>query len=182
MRCLTYLYISPDTISYHMIQNYITYRILRVFFDSPTKGFQLREISRLLKLGLPTVGNNVKLLEKLGFLKKEKVGVYGRYFASGSEIYKLYKRNDALIRLHESGLIDFLAGKFVPDAIILFGSASRGEDIESSDIDLFLVAKERDVDLEKFEKILKRKINLHFSEKVQKIPKELLNNLINGIV
>ena len=165
-----------------MIQNYITYRVLRLFFDSPTKGFQLREMSRLLKLGLPTVRNNARLLLKLGFLKKEKTGVYERYFASGSDIYKIYKTNDVLIRIYESGLVEFLEKSFVPDAVILFGSASRGEDAEASDIDLFLIAKERDIDLKKFEVSLKRKINMHFNEKVSKIPKELLNNLINGIV
>ena len=78
--------------------------------------------------------------------------------------------------------MEFLSDAFVPDAIVLFGSASRGEDIEGSDIDLFLVAKEREINLRKFEKKLKRKISLHFEDSVSKVPKELMNNIINGIV
>ena len=45
-----------------------------------------------------------------------------------------------------------------------------------------MVAKEREINLRKFEKKLKRKISLHFEDSVSKIPKELLNNIINGIV
>jgi predicted nucleotidyltransferase len=70
----------------------------------------------------------------------------------------------------------------VPDGIVLFGSASRGEDVEDSDMDLLVIAKEKKVELERFEDKVKRKISLHFEEKVSNIPKELLNNVVNGIV
>jgi len=165
-----------------MIQKYTTYKILRLFFDFPTKRFQLREICRILKMGMPSVKNHIIRLEAGGFIKKEKKGIYVSYVSSRADIFKLYKRNDILLRLHESRLVDFLAETFVPDAIVLFGSASRGEDIETSDIDLLVVAKEKDIDLKKFEKKLNRKISLHFEDDIPKIPKELLNNVINGIV
>lgn len=165
-----------------MIQNYIRYRILQLFFDFPTRYFQLREMCRLLDLGMPSIRNHVKKLEKEGFVKKEKRGVYESYVSARNEIFKLYKRSDILMRIQGSGLIEFLEDAFTPDAIVLFGSASRGEDVESSDIDLFLVAKEKEVNLKKFEGKLGRKITLHFEENISKIPKELLNNIINGIV
>ncbi len=165
-----------------MLQQYTTYRILRLFFDYPTKHFQLREICRALKLGMPSVRNHIKKLEKAGFIKKEKKGTYGSYVSMRNELFKVYKKFDILIRIHESGLVNFLADNFLPDAIILFGSASRGEDIESSDIDLLIIANERKVNLKVFEKKLNRKITLHFEPTISEIPKELLNNIINGIV
>jgi len=165
-----------------MIQDYTAYRVLRLFFDYPTRHFQLREICRILKLGMPSVTNHVKRLEKEGFVKKEKTGVYESYVASKNELFKVYKRNDALLRLHESGLVDFLSDRFTPDAIVLFGSASRGEDVEESDIDLLIIAKEQPIDLKKFENALKRKISLEFEQKVSDMPKDLMNNIINGIV
>jgi len=165
-----------------MIQNYIKYKILRIFFDYPTRKFQLREISRIIPLGLPSVINHVKDLEKQCFVKKIDGGIYDSYTSDKTEIFKIYKRNDILIRFQESGLIDFLVDSFIPDAIVLFGSASRGEDIEESDVDLFLVAKEKRMDLKAFEKKLNRKISLHFEDKIQNMPKELLNNVVNGIV
>ncbi len=165
-----------------MIQEYNTYRILQLFFDQPTKHFQLREIARLINLGMPSVINHVKKLEKEGFVKKEKNGVYDSYISSGGALFKTYKRNDILLRVHQSGLIECLEDALMPDAIVLFGSCSRGEDIETSDIDLFLVAKEKDIELKKFENKLKRKISLHFEQNASKVPKELLNNIINGTV
>jgi len=165
-----------------MLRNYNTYRVLKLFFDRPTHNFQLREISRDLKLGLPSVKNHLEKLKKLGFIKKEKKGVYKSYVSTRNDLFKLYKKTDILIRLYKSGLVDFLADTISPDSIVLFGSASRGEDIETSDIDLLVVANERQVNLKVFEKKLKRKIALHFEPRVEKIPKELLNNIINGIV
>ncbi|VVB90441.1 Nucleotidyltransferase domain protein [uncultured archaeon] len=165
-----------------MLQEYTTYRVLTLFFDQPTRFFQLREISRILKLGMPSVINHVKKLEKKGFIKKEKRGVYESYVSEKNDLFRVYRRNDILLRIHESGLVDFLTNELMPDTIVLFGSCARGEDIETSDVDLLLVAKEKEVNLKKFESSLKRKISLHFEGNVSEIPKELLNNIINGIV
>lgn len=165
-----------------MIQEYTTYRVLGLFFDHPMRHFQLREICRALELGMPSVSNHIRKLKEQGFIIKEKQGVYESYISSRSELFKMYKRMDIVLRLHKSGLVDFLADEFVPDAIVLFGSASRGEDVEESDIDLFLLARERDIDLKRFEEQLKRKVTLHFEAKASDVPKELLNNIINGTV
>jgi len=158
------------------------YKVLELFFDAPTKYFQLREISRIVKIGLPSVVNHVKRLEKEGLVKKEKVQVYNAYKANKNERFKLYKKLNMLMRLEESGLMEFLKEKCCPGVIVLFGSASRGEDIESSDIDLLMWAKEEKLELSKFEKKLKRMINLFFEEKLDKIPHEMMNNIINGVV
>jgi predicted nucleotidyltransferase len=135
-----------------------------------------------LKLGLPSVSNYVKRLEREGLIMRERRGVYMSYVAAKNELFKVYKRNDVLLRLYESGLLNFLMDRFTPDAIVLFGSASRGEDVEESDIDLLVIAKEQSVDLRKFENILKRKISLEFEPNVSDIPRDLMNNVVNGIV
>lgn len=165
-----------------MLQNYNTYRILQLFFDQPTKLFQLREISRLAKIGLPSAINHVKKLEKYGFVKKEKKSVYESYVANKEDDkFKLYKKIDMAIRLSESGLVEYLISNLTPNAIVLFGSASRGEDIETSDVDIFVQAKEEKLELKKFERVVKRKINVYFESDVKNLSKELLNNIINGI-
>ena len=165
-----------------MIKNYTPYKILRLFFDSPTKKFQLREICRLLKIGMPSVRLHVKRPEKEGFIDKKTDGIYPGYVAARNEKFRIYKRNDMLLRLHESGLVDFLVENFMPDAIVLFGSASWGEDVEGSDIDLFALAKPGVIDLKEYEKMLKRRINILFEKTIDDVPGELLNNIINGIV
>ena len=83
-------------------------------------------------------------------------------------------------RIKESGLLDYLDKECVPEVIILFGSASRGEDIKGSDIDLYLQCMEKKLDLNKFEKKLKRKINLFFGKNFDRLSEELKKNIING--
>lgn len=164
-----------------MLQNYNMYKILQLFFDCPTKPFQLREISRITKIGLPSVRNHVKSLENLRFIEKKKGTIYVAYVAKRGEKFFAYKLGDILIRLHESKLTEYLVNKFSPNTIVLFGSCARGEDIETSDIDLFVQAKEEKIDLKEFEKKLKRKINILFENDIKDIPNELMNNIINGI-
>lgn len=165
-----------------MLQNYSTYRILRLFFEYPTKSFQLREISRLAKLGLPSVIIHAKRLEKEGLVKKEKGDIYNVYKASRNDKFIFYKKIDNLIHLQESGVVEFLADHLAPNAIVLFGSFSRGEDIERSDIDIAVVSKYMDLDMKKYEKILKKNIHLIYEPDLKKVSKEFMNTIVNGIV
>ena len=66
--------------------------------------------------------------------------------------------------------------------IILFGSASNGDDVEGSDIDVFIQAPEKKLNLLQYEKKLNREINLLFEENFSRLSKELKNNVINGII
>jgi len=177
------IYISRVIILYHMLQKYSKYKILQEFFDFPMKNFQIRELSRKVKITLPSVSNHIKSLLKDGFIIKEKKGIYPSFKANReSDLFKTYRKADLLIRIYDSGLIDFINDKCLQGTIILFGSGAKGEDIEQSDIDLFIQSSEKKLDLSKYEKILNRKISLFFEERFSKLNDELKNNLLNGIV
>ena len=68
--------------------------------------------------------------------------------------------------------------------IVLFGSYAKGEDIEDSDIDLYIeTPSKKEIDLEQFEKILYRKIQIFKFNKISEVPNpHLANNIINGII
>lgn len=167
-----------------MIENYNKYKILKNFFDKPAKKFQLRELSRNSDISLPSVKNYVEELLAEDLIEKVEEGVYPGYKASKTDKFCLYKKIDLERRLHDIGLVDFLKDKLsAPDAIVLFGSAARGEDIERSDLDILVVSGEKGIDLKKFEEEINREINLLFmSEKELKEDKELANNIANGIL
>lgn len=143
----------------------------------------MRQISRNTKISQPSVINHLKALIKLGFIIKENnKSIYPSYKANRDlRLFKTHKKADLLIQLEEIGLIDYINDKCLPNCIILFGSASLGEDIENSDIDLFVQTKEIRLNLEKFDKVLKRKVNIFFEEKLDRLSNELKNNIINGI-
>lgn len=165
-----------------MYHHFNRYKILRVFFDEPNKKFQLRELSRITKISLPSIKKHVEMLSKEGLIVETKGGVYKGFKSSFSDKYRALKRNDLLIRLEETGFLEELDERFTPDCIVLYGSGVEGMDDERGDIDIFVQCKEKNLDLKQYEKLLKRKISLLVEPNMDNISKNLKNSLINGIV
>ena len=164
-----------------MIQNYCRDVVLQEFFDFPRKRFQIRELSRKIGLGQPSVAAHLKSLVIERLIVREEKGLYPAYHAHREdERFKLFKKQNMVWRLHTCSLLEYLSQKINPACIVLFGSASRGEDSEESDIDIFMQAKESSLNVAKYEAPLHRKINILFEPNPKKLPKELLNNIING--
>ncbi|HLD02403.1 MAG TPA: nucleotidyltransferase domain-containing protein [Candidatus Nanoarchaeia archaeon] len=164
-----------------MLQKYSRYKLLEQFFDCPRKSFHIREISRKISLALISVINHLDALCKEGLVLKEKGTIYNVFKANRENPkFKLLKQQNIIWRIHTSGFISSIEETTHPTCIILFGSASRGEDTDQSDIDIFIQAKESPIPLAKYEKSLNRKINLLFEPDLKTLSKELLNNLING--
>jgi predicted nucleotidyltransferase len=170
-----------------MLQKSSMLKIENLFFMFPTKDMYLIQISKDVKIAHTSVKNNLKKLLNQGIIieKIEKKGKrnYPVYRASiDSKEYRKYKKLFNYSQIIESGLIKFLEDNIMPRSIVLFGSYQKGEDIEDSDIDLFLESSVKEIDLSKFQKILKRNIQIHFNDNINSYPKELKNNIINGIV
>ena len=117
-----------------MIQNCSIWNIFAEFAYHPMKTFQIRELSRKISLAHTSVRIHLKELEKQGLIKKEKTGVYYAYKANfEDENFTFYKKILNTIKLKDSGLVSFINNSLTPDAIILFGSYAKGEDIETSE-------------------------------------------------
>ena len=171
-----------------MLQKDNRYKILRMFFEDPSPkgiGFQLREISRKVAIAPPSVKKYLTELEKEGLIVKVKHRIYGYpvyYSNMDNDNFKFIKKLDTLMKIKESGLLDYLSESCISDVIVLFGSSANGEDLKESDIDLFIASKDEGLSLDKFEKYLNRKINILFSDSFSRMSKELKNNIINGII
>jgi predicted nucleotidyltransferase len=145
------------------------------------------EISRTVGIAHTSVKKNLTALVKLGFITEmlEKKGKrkFPVYTAKReNSLFQQHKQLYNLRSLYESNLIRYIEEKLSPRTIILFGSYKRGEDVEDSDIDVYVECRGENLALQTFEKKLGRKIELHFNENFASYPKELKNNLINGIV
>jgi predicted nucleotidyltransferase len=145
------------------------------------------DISRSIRLAHTSVKKNLDKLVKSGLITEsiEKKG--GRKFPLylsnlDNKTFKKYKTAYNILSILQSKLIEFIEEKLMPRSIVLFGSYQRGEDIEKSDIDLFIECKKEELDLSSFEKKLGRKIELHFNDNFGSYSKELKNNIINGMV
>jgi predicted nucleotidyltransferase len=170
-----------------MLQKYNMIKAAGIFFDEPAKTHYLREICK--KSGI----SPVSILKYLDELIKNKIIIknyenkgkrkYPIYSSNmGSEEYLSFKKVINIINIYNSGIIKKLNDNLMPSAIILFGSYFRGEDTEESDIDLYIQAQKREINVSVYEKKLNRKIQLIFNKDFNSYSPELKNNIINGLV
>ncbi len=155
--------------------------IKELFFENPSSEFYLRQIARLTKTPKTTASAILNNLTREKIILKVKSEPFDRYIANtGMSSYKFYKKQFILEKIHKSGLIGYLAEQAHPKSIVLFGSSAKGEYNSESDIDIFLEAPEKKLDLNQFQ--LNHKVSLFFAPSIRKISEELRNNVINGIV
>lgn len=143
-----------------------------------------RETAKILKVSPTAVGNSLKKLRDENLIKIEKTKTINFVSLNRDEKKAVeLKRVENLKNMYLSGLSDYLYNELPGTAIILFGSYSRGEDTNTSDLDLAVVGtRGNPMKLEKFESILHRKININFYDSWQSIHQHLKDNILNGIV
>jgi predicted nucleotidyltransferase len=143
-----------------------------------------REISKILNVSPTAVAKSLKKLLDLEFALIEKTKTIN--FVSLNTNTGLViglKRAENLKNIYLSELSDYLEESLAGSTIILFGSFSRGEDTNNSDIDIAVIErKPKELNLEKYEKKLNRKININFYDSWKDIHKHLKNNILNGII
>jgi|SRR3989344_6179171 len=158
--------------------------IKEYFFVNSAAKLRVREIERTLKLPLPSVIRYCRELEKESILTIIRMGNVKFYTADrGSEKYLLEKKLYNIKKIYESGLIEYLKRELSNPPIVLFGSFAKGEDTEESDIDLYIeTPSKKKASLEKYEKLLKRRIQVFKHNNLNEISNpHLANNIINGM-
>jgi len=145
-------------------------KIMEVVYENPEKNFTIREIEKLTGIPRTTISDYLKEMKKRKFLNRDSL------------LFKTRKINYFIERIIESGVIEEIIKRLNPSCIILFGSVRKGDSVKESDIDLFIESPvKKELNLEKFEKILKHKIQLFVESNIKKLPKNLMNNVVNGI-
>ena len=161
-------------------------RIFRLLCIKSGKSLNQREIARILKVSPTSIAKSLPILKKENLISIEKSKNMNLTLVElnrDNEKAMELKRVENLKIIYESQIVNFLENNFPGCTIILFGSFSRGDDIFDSDIDIAIIGiKEKEIPLEKFEKILERAINLNFYRNTREIHKHLRENLFNGIV
>ena len=98
--------------------------------------------------------------------------------------YQNSKRIYGLTSLHKSGLLDYLASLEKAKTIILFGSFSRWDWYDESDVDIFVYGDIKNVFVGKFASKLKREIQVFTGKNkrdLRQLGSPLLKNIIKGI-
>jgi predicted nucleotidyltransferase len=143
-----------------------------------------RELALSLGVSPTAIAKSIKKLNELNLIKIENTKTINFLFYNRENPFAIkLKRIDNLKSFELSGLSDFLEEQFAGSTIVLFGSYSKGEDTTKSDIDIAIIGrKDKKINIDKYEKILFRKIYLNFYDSWKEIHKNLRNNILNGIV
>ncbi|MBS3085380.1 nucleotidyltransferase domain-containing protein [Candidatus Pacearchaeota archaeon] len=151
--------------------------------------FNARGLAMLLNRTQAGVVKALPELEKQGLVKITKDKDSGRWsieFNKDNQKAIELKRVENLQMIYESGLARFLQNSFPGATIILFGSYSRGEDVQTSDVDIAVIGlkgkKNNELNLTIFERLLQKKIIINFYHSFKEIHKHLKENILNGII
>jgi len=165
-----------------MIQKCSLLRVLEVFFVEPTSIHFIKEISKRIGLAPTSVRNHINYLLKENMIKIKKSKPFDGFVANReNNDFIFYKKIYNLYSI--KNFADLLSETYFPKTVILFGSYSKGEDIEASDIDIVVVTKtKKNLGIEKFESLLRRKIHLIIVDSTEKLDKNIEHKLMNGII
>jgi len=122
-----------------VFENRICWRILKFFLNNPTGEFYEKEVQRKTRVARASVSKWLHALENLGFISVTRRGRL--------KLHRLNRENPLVKQLKVLSTMSWL----VPNLeafrgqweLYLYGSASRGEDVEGSDIDVLVIGKER---------------------------------------
>ncbi len=165
-----------------MVQKCSFLKVLEVFFIEPTAIHHIKGISKEIGLAPTSVRNYIRDLLKESLIKKKVAKPFDGFIANReNEDFIFYKRIYNLYSLKE--LASSLISNFYPKVLVVYGSYALGEDVESSDIDIFILSKaKKEVNLEQFEKKMKRRIHLLIISDFNKLDPGMKKRVWNGIV
>jgi predicted nucleotidyltransferase len=119
----------------------VSVKILLFFMENPKSTFSEKEVRKRLKIARGSVIKWLQVFVNKGFLFKTQGGKLNIYsLNSENPIVKQLKILNTISKL----LPNFEAFKNEAE-IYLYGSASRGEDTEGSDIDVLVIGKSREI-------------------------------------
>jgi predicted nucleotidyltransferase len=159
------------------------FNTLEPFFEDCYRRYSVREYATLIKVSPPTASSILKNFTSQDLLNEKKERVYKFYWVKRDsnfiDLSRIYWKNK-FMRL---GILKYIENEVIDPLIILFGSLSKAEVTESSDIDFAMIcSNKKNLDLKKFEKKLGRNIHLLVFKSLDEIPKELKSNILNGFV
>lgn len=160
--------------------------VVALFFEEPTREFNVREYARLQKISPATASKRLKKLAKQGFLSFRKERIIDLYKANmESTSYTDLKLYYNIRKMRESGIIEAINEFYLKPAVVFFGSGSEGLDTEDSDFDLLIISEKKS-ELSKlriYEKKLNRRVQLLVHKSIKEVRNHhLLSNIHKGIV
>lgn len=137
-------------------------QVLAQFFNNP-KYWHFEELHKAARISKPQLSNWLQKLAKEGLVKKVKPRGKMPYYIAMEQNpdFRYLKRLYAIQLLTDCGFLSHLASLKGVKVAILFGSFSRYDWYDHSDIDVFIFGDDQAFEQGKFELKLRREIQVH---------------------
>jgi predicted nucleotidyltransferase len=157
--------------------------IKELFFSQSMRRWHFEDLVRESKQSRERVNHYVKQLLKEKLILRTKPKAKMPYYEANreSQKFRMEKRLFGLELLEKAGLFEELGNQDEVKSAIVFGSFSRGDWNESSDVDLFVFGDISQFDKAKIESKLKKEVQLFCYNDIKNIKRELDPNLIPKI-
>ena len=151
---------------------------LNPFFQDVFREVSVREYARMKKISPPTASSILKgfTKENILIMRKERNLLL---FRADKETSLFRDLAIAYWRSTLKKAFEPLREKLLFKKLILFGSISKVENNADSDVDMFVDINHTKLDVSFIEKVLKRKVQIHFSSVLHN--KDLEANIKKGI-
>ena len=158
---------------------------LEPFFWQSYEKISVREYARLKKISPPSASTLLKNYAKEGLLIVEEERRY-LFFYVNRENLVFVKLSGAYFTnyFEKIGMISDIKAKFVNPTIVIFGSFSKAEVTNTSDLDIAIFSSVKStVNLSVYEKKLQRPLQIFaFKNRAEIKNPNLLNNILKGVV
>ncbi|MFH1637544.1 MAG: nucleotidyltransferase domain-containing protein [Candidatus Woesearchaeota archaeon] len=155
------------------------FKQLSPFFEDTYRELSVREYGREQKVSPPTASKLLKHLEREGLLIKKEYR-NNLLFRAKRESPLFKDMAKAYWKLKLSKALEPIRPEILHKETTLFGSLAKAENTIDSDIDLYIDTTKRAIDLARIEKLLKRKLQLHFKEELSN--PHLKKNIAKGAI
>jgi len=153
---------------------------LKPFFEDNYRRIHVREYAKLMKLSPPTASKYLEKYHKMKLLQKETEFRHNFYFADREnelfiDISRVYWKNKF------KPLTKEIKKRAFNPIIILFGSLAKAEVLKESDVDIAVFGAKVGINIEKFERMFKREIQIFEYSEISSVKnRKLLYNILNG--
>lgn len=139
-------------------------KVLELFFNS-SKHWRFEEIRKQVDITRPQLSRWLKVFQNQGIIKRVKKRGNMPYYVHDfhNPKFDIRKKLYAARMFAQSGLLDNLASLPKAKVVVLFGSFSRSDWYNDSDIDVFIYGSDDEFEQGKYELKLHRDIQVHLA-------------------
>jgi len=147
---------------FDLFGRYAYWKVIKYFTLNPSTEVYVNELAKILNLSTGSCSQILRDLSLFGILEKKDLGKAHYYNINNNYLTNELKRFVGIYQIYENEIVKKITNTYFEDvSIALYGSYSKGDFIEKSDIDILVITQEKPkVDFKDLEEKLEVEINV----------------------